>query len=548
MRPWSVFTTLRQTVRMRLLLLLFLYCAVAWTLPATAQDAGPRFAVLEYEIEGNSVLPVRDIERAVMPHLGPDRSLADVEEARTALEKAYHGAGYLSVVVDIPEQSVDGGVVRLRVTEGRVERLAVTGARYYDQGAIRRRVTELAPGKVPDFDRMQRQLAAASREERRLQPLLRPGGSPGTIQAEIQVQDELPLSASLELNNLHASNTDPWRLVGNLRYANLWQRDHALALTAITAPRQPSQSQVLVANYGAPLDEAWSATAYAVWSDSVVEPIGASVIGEGFTFGLRATRLFFLDSSVHTVTFGLDLKDLKERLEFGSDALSTPLRYLPLQAAWNGQWAEGRSRTSLNLQWTQAFRNLLQRDVSCPGDVGPVDQFACKRQGGDGGFAHLRADLRHQRPAAFGWPGQWSLRLQGQLASQPLVSAEQFSAGGADTVRGYLEAEASGDRGLQASLEWRGPSLWSGSPGEGLMLQDLSVLAFYDVARVWILEPSVGQLPRRTLHGGGLGLRVRAGSGRHLFIGEADLAWPGKRTPTSLDHDPRLHLRLRTQF
>lgn len=554
MPPWSVFTIDRQTVRMPALLLLWLLCAAAWSRPAQAQDAAPpappapRFAVLEYAIEGNTVLPVRDIERAVLPHLGPDRSLDDVEQARAALEKAYQGAGYLSVVVDIPEQRVDAGVVRLRVIEGRVERLAITGARFYDQGMIRRRVAELAPGTVPDFDRVQQQLAAASRDERRLQPVLRPGAEPGTLQAEIKVEDRLPLTASVELNNQHASDTDEWRLMTNVAYANLWQRDHALALTAITAPREPSQSQVLVANYSAPLDDEWTAAAYAVWSDSVVEPIGASVIGEGFTLGLRATRGFLFGRGVHSVTLGVDFKDLKERLEFGDDALSTPLRYLPLQAAWNGQWADGRSRTSLNLQWTQAFRNVLQRDVACPGNVGPVDQFACKRQGGDGGFAHLRADLRHQRPAAYGLPGQWALRLQGQLASQPLVSAEQFAVGGAETLRGYLEAEASGDRGLQGSLEWRGPNLLSPPAEEGFTWQELSLLAFYDVARVWILEPSVGQLPRRTLYGGGLGLRVRAGAGRHIFTGEADIAWPGKRTPAAPDHDPRLHLRLRAQF
>jgi hemolysin activation/secretion protein len=259
-------------------------------------------------------------------------------------------------------------------------------------------------------------------------------------------------------------------------------------------------------------------------------------------------RSFFFGSGAHTLSFGLDFKDLKERLDFGDGSLSTPLRYLPLQLAWSGQWTEGRSRSSLNLQWTQAFRNLLQRDVECPGNVGPVDQFACKRQGGDGGFAHLRADLRHQQPAAFNWPGQWALRLQGQLASQPLVSAEQFAAGGADTVRGYLEAEASGDRGLQGSVEWRGPNLLSPSAGEGFAWQDLSLLAFYDLARVWILEPAVGQTPRRTLYGGGLGLRLRAAAGRQVFTGEADIAWPGKRTPATPDHDPRLHLRLRTQF
>lgn len=513
--------------------------------PAPAAVQEPQFAVLEFVVEGNTTLPSVTIERAVMPFLGPQGSMARVEQARAALERAYQSAGFLSVFVDIPEQRVDAGVVQLRVVEGRVERLAVTGARYYDQGVIRRQVPELAAGNVPNFNRVQAQLAAVSREERQVQPVLRPGALPGTVEAELQVQDKLPLAAQVALNNQHAADTDPWRLNATLRYGNLWQRDHALALTLVTAPREPDQSTVLVANYTWPLATNWTGVVYAVVSDSLVEPVGASVVGQGFTLGLRAVRAFGFGSSSHTMSLGADFKDLKERLSFGDDSLSTPLRYLPFQLAYTGTWPEGRTLSTLNLQWTTAFRTLLQRDVECPGSIGPVDQFACKRAGGDGGFTHLRADLRHQRPMPFEWPGQLSLRLQGQLGSQPLVSAEQLAVGGADTVRGYLEAEASGDRGLQGSVEWRSPGLLTRETAQRFWLEDLSVLAFLDVARVWVLQPSVGQASRVSLYGGGLGLRLRAAPG---LSAEADLAFPGKRTVNTPDHDPRLHLALRAQF
>ena len=61
------------------------------------------------------------------PLLGPDKSLPDVESARAALETLYHDRGYGTVFVDIPPQKVDQGIVRLRVTEGRVERETING-------------------------------------------------------------------------------------------------------------------------------------------------------------------------------------------------------------------------------------------------------------------------------------------------------------------------------------------------------------------------------------------------------------------------------------
>ncbi len=81
-------------------------------MPASAQDM-PKFDIFEYKIEGNSLLNDLQIERAVMPFLGEGKTLLEVESARAGLERAYHDAGYLTVVVSIPEQNVDSGAVAL---------------------------------------------------------------------------------------------------------------------------------------------------------------------------------------------------------------------------------------------------------------------------------------------------------------------------------------------------------------------------------------------------------------------------------------------------
>lgn len=509
-------------------------------------DAEPRFAIHEFEVEGNSVLSTLAIEAAVLPFLGDGRAMGDVEAARAALEKAYQAAGYLTVFVDVPEQRLDDAVVRLRVTEGRVERLRVTGSRWYDQGFIRDKLPALTPGGVPDFNAVQTEISAVTRDERRVQPVLRPGVAPGTVEVELKVTDKLPLSASIELNNRHAADTDPWRVQATLRYDNLFQRDHGIALTAITAPREPSQSKVLVANYSMPLQGGWAFAAYAVASDSVVEPLGAALVfGKGTTLGARWLRSHADAQSTHTLGFGFDIKNLKERVVAGSDALSTPLRYAPLQVSYTGSWPAADSGWSLNTTFVAALRSLLQRRIACPGNIGMVDQFACKREGADGGFAYLRGDLRHTRRFD-NIPGEWAARLGWQLATQPLVSAEQFAAGGAETVRGYLEAEASGDHALLGSLEWRSPDFTpkKDSP-QGSLLSKLQGLVFIDVARTNIQQPAAGQPGRIPLLGAGFGLRVRAGPG---WSGEADLAWPHKRTRTTAAGDARLHLRVLGQF
>lgn len=530
--------------------------ASAATLVPAASEApeAPAFDILEFQIEGNSVLSATAIERAVTPFLGEHRQLSDVEAARLALEKVYQSAGFLTVFVDVPEQRVDSGVVVLNVTEGRVERLKVTGSRYFSQGYIRDKVPELANGKVPNFNEVQRQLAAVNRtEERRVQPIMRAGVTPGTVETELKVDDRLPLAASVELSNRAAAATQPLRLSLSAHYDNLFQLDHSVAVSLSTAPQDIAQSRVFSLNYTIPGDQAtW--VGYVVNSNSSVAALGdVNVLGKGTTLGLRYVRTIgSAADEAHSISLGVDYKDLTEDTRSGDNTISTPLRYLPLQFAYNGSVDHGaRRQTLMSLQATAAFRQILQRDVECPG--GTADQFACKRQGGDGGFATLRADVRHIVPVA-GF-GSLHLRLGGQMGTGPVPSGEQYTIGGAETVRGYYEAEGAGDRGVLGSVEWRSADL-SGRVGRWFADADIDkpaqnvlsqshALAFVDVARTYVFEPATGQAPHTSLAGVGLGFRTKV---RKSVTGEFDLAWPLKATAASAARSPRAHVKLAVDF
>jgi hemolysin activation/secretion protein len=536
----------------RLLFLGWLALQAVLAADAFAQAAAPgvdaSFPIYEFEVDGNSVLDVPTIEAALMPFMGEARRFDDVEKAREALEKVYQRAGFLTVLVDIPEQRVSDGLVRLAVVEGRVAQLYVTGSRYYDQGAIRAALTQLEPGQVPDFNAVQRQIATISRDERQVQPVLRPGRLPGTVEVELKVADKLPLAASIELSNAHTANTVPWRLQASLRYDNLFQLDHSIGLTLITAPESPKQSGVLMLNYGVPLGDGvvWSGSLVA--SDSTVEPLGAAtVIGKGVTLGSHWLRTIARERSVHAIGYGFDLKRTREETgQPGQAVVSTPVRYLPFSASYTGNWDSRDVQTSLGMTLVAATRSLLSRQVDCPdflGNIFRTDQFACKRHGADGSFATWRADLRHTvTDSAY---GTLALRLAGQLATTPVVSAEQFAIGGADTVRGYLEAEATGDHALLASAEWLSPDLVRPLLGRDPAGDGLKAIAFVDAAKAHTLQPAAGQPGSVGLVGAGIGLRAQIGSGLRADV---DVAWPQRTTLNTPNRDPRVHVRVAAHF
>jgi hemolysin activation/secretion protein len=109
--------------------------------------------------------------------------------------------------------------------------------------------------------------------------------------------------------------------------------------------------------------------------------------------------------------------------------------------------------------------------------------------------------------------------VQAQIADQPLVSSEQFSVGGLDTVRGYLESEALGDYGAVGTVEVRSPNLGpyfeqslDNPPGEPVkfnVFDDWRVFAFFDAGRVRIKSPLVEQQAQFDLASYGFGTRFK---------------------------------------
>ena len=128
----------------------------------------------------------------------------------------------------------------------------------------------------------------------------------------------------------------------------------------------------------------------------------------------------------------------------------TPITYYPLTVGYNAFWkglSDKNSTTDLNLGVTVNFRGL---------GSGPA-VFDLNRFGADGSFIYLRGTADHTYNLSDGF--QIYGRIQGRVSNQPLVSSEEYSGGGEQSVRGYLESEEVGDDGAFATLELRSPPL-----------------------------------------------------------------------------------------
>jgi hemolysin activation/secretion protein len=508
------------------------------TAPA-AKAPERRVDIDAYDVDGNTILDQESLESAVYPFLGPQRSRDDVESARRALEQAYQSRGYQSVVVEIPPQTVTNGIVKLHVVEAQVGRVRVVGSHYNLPSTIKSQVPALTPGTVPNVQTAQNELNDVNRlPDRRVTPVLKPGQVPGTIDVDLHVTDTLPLHASAEVNNDHSPNTDPLRVVGTVHYDDLWQMGHSASFTWLRAPEDVHSGQVFSGSYLAPVWESpWNVLVYGYESNSDVNTLGGTnVLGDGYTVGTRGVlQLPSFGDFTQTFNFGLDFKHFLEGITFGTSGTTATVDYWPVSAAYNLNWTtpevEVASQTSLVL----GTRGLGSTPAA----------FQNNRAFATGNFIHLNEDITYTQHLPYDTLGVF--RFAGQLADQPLLSSEQFAAGGLTSVRGYLQSEAIGDDGLLESNELRSPSLTHYfSPYLDMSsIDDWRVYAFADLAHVWILGALPGQTSAFTLESIGAGMRI--GALGHL-TGLIDVGVPLRSGPATPARKPRLTFSVKSEM
>ncbi|CAM2152342.1 Hemolysin activation/secretion protein [Pararobbsia alpina] len=516
------------------------------TQPASAQQAasvgGPNGAenpstvdINEFIVRGNSMLKPIDIEKAVYPFEGPGRTMKDVLAAADALTRVYQDKGYQAVTVSVPDQHVANGVIYLQVDEVSIGRVRVEGAKYSSPQEIRDAVPALAEGKVADFTLAQQQLGDLNKSaDRQVTPTLAPGAMPQTVDVTLHVDDHSPWHGSLELNNDQSPDTSVLRTVAALSYSNLWQMGHTLSGSFLIAPQHPRDAEVYTGAYSAPIpDSNWVLQASLLHSNSNVAAIGGtSVLGKGTSVGFNASyALPATETYSQTASVQLDYKHFQESDSIvGQPTTQAPVTYVPVTLAYNGALNYEHDRTT--------FGTSLM--INIPGVGSSVQDFDNKRFNATADFVIAKFDASFLH--LFNQDYQLSARASAQLANEPVVSSEEFAAGGINTVRGYLEAEETADNGVIGSVEFRSPSI---SKYVNSNLNEWRFHAFVDGAHLWLLSPLPEQISSYNMVSVGLGSRMQ------LFkyaSADLEMAFPLKAGTYTRAYNPRFDFYIRASF
>ena len=232
-------------------------------LPAST-NSGPRFTVEKYLVSGNSILSpgtIGGILTNVPEAFGTNVTLEGIHAAMGDLQMAYRERGYVTVSVGLPPQKLTNAEVKVKVTEGRLAAINVTGNRWFSMDNVLRALPSLHTNMLLNSHVFQRELdqANASRD-RQIYPVIGPGPEPGTSALTLKVKDQFPLHARTELNNDSTPGTPELRENTTVQYDNLWNLNHQVGLQYSFSPEQFKENNLLnetpfddplIANYSA---------------------------------------------------------------------------------------------------------------------------------------------------------------------------------------------------------------------------------------------------------------------------------------------------------
>ncbi len=435
------------------------------------REAPANITVKRFEVVGSTVFSQEQLASVLARFTQKQISLGELFQARSAVTQLYVENGYITSGAYIPPQSLAGGVVKIQVVEGRLEDIQVTGLRRLKPNYVRSRIAVAASQPLNQKRILESlQLLQLNPLIQNLSAELSAGSRPGASVLEVRVTEAKSDGIQIVLDNGRVPSVGSFRRRLQAYEGNFLGQGDSLVLTYTNT----DGSNALDASYVWPLNarNGTLSLGYGTTSSDVIEPPFDRI---DINSDSRYYELSLRQPLVQTPTQELALGLTAARRESETELLGNP------EAISQGADERGRTRISA-LQFFQDWTSRNSREV-----IAARSAFSL-------GIGALDATVNDDPPDSrfFAWRGQaqWVrllapdtlLLVRGdvQLADRALVTLEQFSLGGLESVRGYRQDYLLTDNGAFASAEVRLPILRV-SQLDGL----LQLAPFVDVGTTW---------------------------------------------------------------
>jgi hemolysin activation/secretion protein len=492
-----------------------------------------RFTPRSVTFGGLKEMSAEALRPAFEPFLGREQPVAVICEIRDRAATLLRDSGYVAAV-EIPEQRIAGGDLRLEVLMAKLVAIRVRGDAGRAERTIARYLEKLTGQEVFNRYRAERYLLLARDlpgYDVRL-ALKSAGAAPGEVIGEVTVRRQ-PGSLELNVQNFGARALGRWGgLVRGQLYGLTGLGDRTSLAVFSTAELREQQTVQL-----GDLDD----PALVIEARTLLATFEA-------TYPFVRTQAASLRGAA-----GLDLVDQRVRfngLKLSRDELRVAFVRLDLDRIDRASLGVRAGYGAAEPRWRFGARAELRQGLGLLGASTPCGPaFARCVAPGAVPLSRLEGDpsgtlLRFEAYGEYRPRPKLTLAaaVRAQYSGDPLLSFEQYSAGNYTIGRGYDPGALLADRGVGFQAELRYGSLATPAPRK-LAWQ---AFAFFDAARVG----EAGRIPvlvgGRSLASAGAGLRAALGDGARL---EAILAVPLERAGLQASRgDPRLLISFTTRL
>lgn len=425
--------------------------------PESVRNIPGTITVEQFEFVGNTVFSSAELNREIANFTRQPISFAQLVQAAHQLTELYVSRGYITTGAYVPEQSLTSGKVRIQIVEGGMEEIEVDVTGRLKDNYIRDRLE--AKIQTPlNINQLQSalQLLQLNPLIESLNAELSAGITPGTNILSVSVISADTFKLETRLNNNRNLSIGSFERGVHLEEANLLGIGDRLRLTYDNT----QGSNQVGGGYTLPLNTSGGSLGFNFrWGQNEIVQSSLANIDldiESRNYDLT-WRQPLLQKATPNVSQELALNITAGRRASDSSIMNEPQ---PLAPGANEAGEIRTSVVSFGQEWLQRDRRQV---------IAVNSQFNL-------GLDVLNATILPEEPdgSFFSWRGQFSylrslskvseelgstllLRSELQLASDPLISTEQFSLGGATTVRGYRQDALLTDSGFLATAELRLP-------------------------------------------------------------------------------------------
>ena len=393
----------------------------------------------------------------------------DINEFHGKLIKALQEKGYVFAQVEFPTKIWSTGIFLAKVDCGQLGDITVKNQKHYSAKQIVRAL-ENKEGRFNYAEIHSDLFDLNTKPDLKLQTSLKPvqQGGRRVINAEIEVEDKMPIHGAIELTNSAAKDArNDWRVRSTLQHLNITKHNDSLTVDWLTTGKIGEDMNSISASYFLPVNDVISLNVYGGWNSSFNEDVlpEISARGRGAFAGLQFSYIFYetlrdrfqlsLGWFYQRLTNYQDINGM--RYDNGDITLSMPTITLGYTQKVFDNY-QGRNFASITLQQNRAgtFGSSSKSDF-------------IKASAVDGDFTLAKIQLARFQRLFEGKdaPGKWTLfvKADAQIASDRMPSATRDYIGGRNSVRGYEESELNGDHSFVGTLELRTPLIENFIPG-----------------------------------------------------------------------------------